>query len=245
AYQQSAHSQTEHLLRKHRIRFLKAYEANFTSGNLRDARRAYINRFFGVNCSISRELFLYFGGFTSSLRHYDEDAELGARLYDGCVRFRFQPLATVEHRDTKNLTDYSMHCWEITGRNHLFRAQKKGQRNPQTAALTMVQFRNPLQRMKIALSWNHPDLLRKAASAFHAITEATGSQLTFRLWCSTVVSAAYWHQVRAQGITLDRLRKMVGWPLPILCFHSISSDKRNYWKYQISPKRFLNIIARL
>jgi GT2 family glycosyltransferase/peptidoglycan/xylan/chitin deacetylase (PgdA/CDA1 family) len=242
-YQRPPHNRTEQLLRRSRINFVKSYEATISKSLPANADREYFNKFFGVNCSISRAAFLDSGGFDSHLRYIDEEAELGSRMYDRGVRFRFQPRAIVEHRDSKDLVEYSLNCWSVTGSVHVFRALQKGQRNPQTAALTGVRSRNPLRRMKVTLSWNHPDLFRRAASPFRAITEATGLELPFRLWCSAMVSTAYWQRVRAEGFTLAGLKQMVGRPLPILCFHSISSDQRTPWRYQIAPKRFQALLA--
>jgi peptidoglycan/xylan/chitin deacetylase (PgdA/CDA1 family) len=38
---------------------------------------------------------------------------------------------------------------------------------------------------------------------------------------------------------------MVGRPLPVLCFHSISPQPRKHSKYRIAPQRFHNLIGRL
>jgi GT2 family glycosyltransferase/peptidoglycan/xylan/chitin deacetylase (PgdA/CDA1 family) len=245
-YQRPPRSRTEQLLRSHRLQFLKSYEKTISRNNLpSNAHLAYINKFFGVNCSILRKDFLDIGGFDPDLTYIEEDTELGARLYDRGVLFRFQSKAAVEHRDTKDLLEYSSKCWSMTGSVHVLRALQKGQRNPQTAAMTGVQSRNPLRRMKVALAWNHPELLRKPALSLQAITDATGLRLPFRLWCSAMVSTAYWQRVRAQGLSLEGLREVVGRPLPIISFHSISSAGPKRWKYHVAPERFWHLITKM
>jgi peptidoglycan/xylan/chitin deacetylase (PgdA/CDA1 family) len=99
--------------------------------------------------------------------------------------------------------------------------------------------------MKVRLCWNHPGPLHAAASHLRAITDATGLALPFRLWCSIMVSTAYWQRVRAHGLTLESLGNLVGRRLPILCFHSISSVQPARWKYHLEPERFQNFLVRL
>ena len=245
AYRQQPGSHTERLLREGRLKSLDSHEGVFEQAALGlDALTAYRHRYFGVNCSIAKHTFLACGGFDASLSFIEEEMEFGARLYDRGMRFVTLPRATIFHRDTKVLRDYLEKCWHCGGRIDAYRAITKKQRNPQTATLGTVWSNNPLRRLKLRLCWNHPGLVRRAAGLFAALTDATGSRLSFKVWCRMTNSAGYWESVKGEVATRESLRRSIGWPVPILSFHSISDPPgRRHERFHTSPKRFRTLMS--
>ena len=245
ARQQHFGPHTERLLRENWLKYLDLHEDVLAQSDFDpDALTPYRHRSFGVNCSIAKRTFLECGGFDASLSFIEEDMEFGARLYDRGVRFVMRPHATVIHRDTKILRDYLEKCWRSGGRIDAYRAITKNQRNPQTATLGTVGSNNPLRRLKLRLYWNHPDLVRRTASLFAALTDATGSRLSFKLWCRMTNSAGYWESVKGEVATQESLRRSIGWPVPVLSFHSVSDPPGlKHGRFHTSPNRFRALMS--
>ena len=236
---------TERLLRESWVKYLDLHQGVLARSDFNpDALTPYRHRCFGVNCSIAKHAFLERGGFDESLSFIQEDMEFGARLHDRGMRFVMLPRATIFHRDTKVLRDYLEKCWRSGGRIDAYRAITKNQRNPQTATLGTVRSNNPLRRLKLRLCWDHPGLVRQTARLFAALTDATGSRLSFKLWCRMTNSASYWESVKVEVATRESLRRSIGWPVPVLAFHSISDPPgRRHERFHTSPKRFRTLMS--
>lgn len=245
ANQQQPGSHTERLLRESWLKYLDLHEVVFAQPDFYpDAQTSYRHRSFGVNCSIAKQTFLECGGFDPSLSFIEEEMDLGARLYDRGLRFVIRTRAAAFHRDTKVLRHYLEKCWRSGGRIDAYRAITKNQRNPQTATLGTVGSNNPLRSLKLRLCWNHPGLVRRTAGLFAALTDATGSRLFFKLWCRMTNSAGYWESVKGEVATRESLRRSIGWPVPVLAFHSISDPPgRRHERFHTSPKRFRALMS--
>lgn len=239
-------SHTERLMRMERERTEAELDAYLTRPGFESIELDHRYRGCGVNCSIRRTAFLKYRGFDPALRYRAEDFELGSRLYDGGAQFVFEPRALAYHRETKQLSEQFRGIGEMTGRVDVYRALMKGQRNAQTRGLTWVQRRSPLRRLKIYWYWNHPDTLRGPAELFRRVTDATGSVLSYHLWRRLEGAAGYWQGVRSEGLTLKALRELVGKPLPVLMFRSISLPRDPAEKgHTLSPKRFERVVRTL
>src|SRR5205823_13031921 len=101
----------------------------------------------------------------------------------------------------------------------------------------------PLARLKAPDACSHPDAVRRTADLSLALSESTGSKLFFELWRKLSFSVNYWESVKSEGLTLDSLRDLVGSPLLVLMFHSISrAHNRKEKEYSLSPKRFFQLL---
>ena len=238
-------SHTERLLRESWLKYLDFHEDVFAQPDFYpDAQTSYRHRSFGANCSIAKRTFLECGGFDPSLSFIEEEMDLGARLYDRGLRFVMRPRAAVFHRDTKALRDYLDKCWRSGGSIDAYRAITKNQRNPQTATLGTARSNNPLHHLKLWLCWNHPDLVHRTAGLFAAVTDATGSRLSFKLWSRMAHSANYWESVKGEVATQESLRQSIGCPVPVLSFHSISDPPgRRHERFHTSPERFRALMS--
>ena len=230
---------TERFLRKQNEESFKEFEvdlADTTFSRLRSDAHRY--RSFGVNCSIRRDTFLKFGGFDPRLM-VDEDMELGSRLYDRGICFVLEPGALVNHRDTKELQDYWVRCWQATGHNHLYRILVKQQRNAQTKGLDRVGRRRSLSKAKAWVACNYPKQISELAKLAQKVAEATQWDGVFRIWMKLAMAANYWDGIRSEGFTWKSLQDIVGSPLPVFAFHSICVPReRRERPYYLSPRRF-------
>jgi peptidoglycan/xylan/chitin deacetylase (PgdA/CDA1 family)/GT2 family glycosyltransferase len=199
---------------------------------------SHMYRHVGVNCSISRKMFLKSGGFDPHLM-VDEDMEFGSRLFDQGARFEVETEAVVMHRDTKQLHDYWPRCWQASGRNHLYRVLTKQQRNAQTRGLAAPGRRASLRNAKAWVSFNYHEQIAQMADVVQQTAEATKWDPLFHLWLNLSMSAKYWGGMRSEGFTWKSLRDVAGSPLPVFSFHSICSPReRKERRYYLSPDRF-------
>lgn len=83
---------------------------------------------FGLNCSIRRELFEKMGGFDARMRS-DEEMEFGLRLYRAGVQARYAPRAVVRHRGCNDQSSYWPRCWRLSGALDVYRVREKGERS--------------------------------------------------------------------------------------------------------------------
>jgi GT2 family glycosyltransferase/peptidoglycan/xylan/chitin deacetylase (PgdA/CDA1 family) len=233
-------SHTERFLREQNETILADFEAHLScSSNVGLDRYSCC----GLNCSIGRTTFLNSGGFDPALRHIHEDLELGSRLYNQGIQFLFEPHALVYHHSTKDLKEYHTRCWSLSGRTDVYRVREKHQRNAQTEGLRQLHHGSAVRRFKARVAWDHPDAVREVAELCSKATEITGSKAFFKIWSKLAFTLEYWEGVKSEGLTLDSLRRLVGAPLPVLAFHSISvPTSRNERKYCLSPQRFCRFI---
>lgn len=202
-------------------------------------------RIVGVNCSLTRDTFLLDGGFDPALRYRAEDFELASRLYDRGVQFTFERQAFVYHRESKDLAaEYRVNSVE-RARVDVLRAVKKGQHNAQTRGLTAARRQSPLQSLKLLLYWHVPKIFEKTGQLCRKTTDLTGSRVSFQLWRRVEMAPVYWQSVKAEGFSIESLRKLIGAPLPILRFGSISVSDRAGSGDRLPPQRFLRLMKQL
>lgn len=238
-YSQPPNSHTERILREIRDRSLAEFEAAVVGRRLEFGKVVAC----GLNASIRRTTFLALGGFDASLNYVDEDSEFGARLYDQGVRFEFAPAALVVHHDTKDLVRYGCEIMHRSGRNDLYRRREKKQWNDRIQLLAQMHgkrwWREPIHR----LAWHLPWIFQSAAELCRKMTDTTGSRQTFRLW-SKLGIGDYWKGIKAEGETINSLREVVGAPVPVLMFHSVSTPtRRNLWSFYLSPGKFSRFVS--
>jgi GT2 family glycosyltransferase/peptidoglycan/xylan/chitin deacetylase (PgdA/CDA1 family) len=235
-------SRTEHLMRIDRVHDEESVAARMLQPGFQSIELDHIYRGFGVNCSISRRVFLGHGGFDPAIR-YGQDSELGSRLYDQGAEYIFEPKARAFHRETKDLTKEFVRIFESNGRNDVYRSSKKGQRNAQTRGLIAVQHWSPIRRLKLRLYWSCPGVPKAIGKISRKVTDITGSRLSYQVWRRSQMVASYWQGVRSEGFTLEALRKFVGAPLPVLMFGSINEPFNEVDRqYRLSPRRFLQLM---
>ena len=127
----------------------------------------------------------------------------------------------------------------MTGKADAYRLSSKGQRNAQVWLLSLLHHGKAISRLKQRAAWHHPNSVKRLASLWRGLTEVTGSEFFFRRWTNYVSVPRYWEGVRSTGLTIDELGRLVGHPLPILAFHSISAPRNpSESKYCLSPQRF-------
>ena len=166
---------------------------------------------------------------------------MGQRLFDLGFQFVFEPQAMVHHRETKEQKEYLVQCWKSGGHADVYRARTKGQRNPQTRALTFVQSHHPLRTLRARFSFHYPKSMRATAQAFRWAAELTGSRLCFSAGLSES-SADYWEGVSSE-LTRNSLLQLVGWPFGVMRFRAIDTFvDPNEKDYHLSGARFSRLL---
>jgi GT2 family glycosyltransferase/peptidoglycan/xylan/chitin deacetylase (PgdA/CDA1 family) len=188
---------------------------------------------FGLNCSIRKNLFERLGGFDPLMRS-DEEMEFGQRLYRSGILTRYAPKAVVRHRGSKDMSAYYPRCWRLSGRLDVHRAVERDERSAQISQL------GDAARAGIAgIASKNPELLLALASAAEQITNLTGSRAAFAAWARLRHLGEYWSGVRETGVSRERLAQLAGPDRPILMYHSISAPQNaREATYYISPSRF-------
>jgi GT2 family glycosyltransferase/peptidoglycan/xylan/chitin deacetylase (PgdA/CDA1 family) len=205
--------------------------------------KAELSTWFGLNCSIRRELFATIGGFDSKLRS-DEELELGLRLYRAGVQTRYASNAVVRHRGTKDQSSYYPGCWGLSGKLDVYRARERDERSSQLSQLTGPSSGAWLRRILTAAAWQSPELLLSLASSLEKITNTTGSRLSFAAWARLRHLGEYWQAVRSTSISRQELDSMGGFAGRILLFHSLSQPQcPREATYYVSPSRFRRFLA--
>src|SRR5262249_41369028 len=100
-YDRPSRSPIEGFLRSQRNQYLNASDHCYRSTDVDFGHFVC----FGLNGSISRRAFLAARGFDTNWRSFNEDMELGYRLYHRGVPFVYEPDAIVFHRSTRDLRD--------------------------------------------------------------------------------------------------------------------------------------------
>ncbi|TAM80064.1 MAG: glycosyltransferase [Acidobacteria bacterium] len=227
-------SRTEQYLRESRNPTLAQFEGCLKNQSLDFAKVAA----FGLNTSISRQLFFAAGGFDPKLSSLDEDTDFGARLYNCGTRFIFEPEALVHHHDTKNALAHHYAILRAAGKLDVYRRREKKQCNGRLQLLAQMHCGSPLRKMAHRAAWHVPWLFQLTASLARKTTDLTGSRSSFRLWYRST-AAEYWKGLRAAGETVDSLRDLYPARTPILMLHSVSAPAELRLKsLYISPRRF-------
>jgi GT2 family glycosyltransferase/peptidoglycan/xylan/chitin deacetylase (PgdA/CDA1 family) len=198
---------------------------------------------FGLNCSISKELFEQFGGFDPKMRS-DEEMEFGLRLYRGGILTRYAPNATVRHRGSKDMSAYYPRCWRLSGELDVHRVLDSRERSEQLSQVADLHCGGPVRRMMARLAWQNPEFVLGLARGAERITNMRGSRGAFGAWARLRHAGEYWSGVRATGVTKERLKGIAGAPRPILMFHSISMPQdSSEATYYTSPRRFRRFLS--
>ena len=157
-----------------------------------------------------------------------------ATLVEDFRRHGDQP-AVVVHRDTKDIIQYHHNILRRSGRSDLYRRRAKRQWNDRIQLLAQMHGGAWGRKLVHRMAWHLPVLFRLAGQLGRKATDATGSQLTFRLWLQSGVGE-YWKGVRAAGETVASLCNVVDSQAPVLMFHSVSvPSERSLWSFYISP----------
>ena len=195
--------------------------------------------YFGLNCSIRRDVFLNHGGFNEHFRASDEEMELGLRLYLAGVEFVFEPRFLLTHKNSKDLTAYFRNCWSASGALHAYRVFELGQKNAQTQHLVSMFRGYLLNRAAARLGWHLSAPMLSLSRPLLATANRTQSHLLFSAWARTAQSAEYWSSAKTAGCTLARLKNEVGPARCALMLHSISEPRsKDELSYYVSPRRF-------
>lgn len=198
---------------------------------------------FGLNCSIRRELFAKMGRFDGRMRS-DEETEFGLRLYRAGVLPRYAPKAVVRHRGGKDQSAYYPRCWELSGELDVYRAQEKGERSAQVQQLCDFAGGRLVDQALAKASWGSPEKVLAVARAFEKLTNVTASRWSFAVWARLRRVAEYWQAVKSTGIREQELCAIAGAPGRILMFHSISRPDNPHEKsYYVSPDRFRRFLS--
>ncbi len=228
----------QHLEKSWKLTLARYEAAMHTADSDRNLADALEMCWFGLNCSMRRELFAATGGFNPILRWMDEELEYGVRLYMQGVRFLGTP-ATVYHRNDKNLVTYFCRCWGLGGSCDVLRAVELGQPNAQTRSLLKMDTGPVLERLTNRAFWHGHRQGRRAAEWLRSLTERTDSRLTFRLWHDVERLSRYWAAVQESGTRRGQLRELAGDPVRVLMLHSIAEPQNaEEALYYLSPKRF-------
>ena len=220
-----------------------ALPENGAPGLLSVGAEAERGAWFGLNCSIKRELFQQLGGFDPRMRS-DEEMEFGLRLYRGGVLTRYAPKATVRHRGSKDMSEYYPRCWRFSGELDVHRAFECDERSEQVSQIAGLHCGGFVRRVMAKFAWQNPELILGLARGAERVTNAFGSRNAFGAWARLCHLGEYWSGVRTTGVAEERLAEIGGVAKPILMFHSISTPQDSREKtYYTSPLRFHRFLS--
>ncbi|MGB6975232.1 MAG: polysaccharide deacetylase family protein [Terracidiphilus sp.] len=198
---------------------------------------------FGLNCSISREIFLRHGGNLEKLRTTDEEMEIGLRFYLAGVETVFEPRAVVSHRNSKHLAASFRRCWEASGIADVYRVFDLRQHNAQTRRLISIRRGLFPARLLHRFFWHGAGLLRFLADLLEGTANRTGSRLLTSAWGRICPSVLYWSGVRSAGCTLSQLGSVAAPARCALMMHSICPPQSPQEStYYLSPDRFRRLM---
>ena len=198
---------------------------------------------FGLNCSIRRELFERLGGFDPRMRS-DEETEFGLRLYRAGVLTRYAPKAIVRHHGSKDQSSYYPRCWRLSGELDVYRAREKNERSAQVRQLGDLSAGSFAQRGLAQAAWESSETMLSIAGLLERLTEATGSRLSFGAWARLRRVGEYWNSVKGTGINEREICQLVSPPGRILLFHSVSRPENSQEAaYYTSPERFHRFLS--
>jgi GT2 family glycosyltransferase/peptidoglycan/xylan/chitin deacetylase (PgdA/CDA1 family) len=199
--------------------------------------------YFGLNCSIRRDLFSAFGGFNEVFRASDEETELGIRLYLAGFDFVFEPRFLLTHKNSKDLTAYFRGGWHASGALDVYRVFELGQRNPQTQQLVSMYRGHLLNRLAARAAWHFSGPLLAVSKSLERQANRYRSPLLFSIWSRTVRASEYWSSVKADDCTLSQLKRAAGRPRCALTFHSLSAPaSASEATYYLSSNRFIKLV---
>jgi hypothetical protein len=194
---------------------------------------------FGLNCSIRRDLFLFHGGYNEQFRASDEEMELGMRLYLGGVEFVFESHHLLTHKNSKELDLYFCNAWGASGTLDVHRVFNLGQKNTQTRHLISMFHGYRLNRLAARSAWHLSGFLKTVAPWLMKGANLAHSRLLFGAWARTAQAAEYWSHVKATGYTRSQLKDLAGRPKRALMLHSIcephTAEEASYY---VAPHRF-------
>jgi len=225
-------------------RTIDNFAATFSATEL-DSVSEEIERtiWFGLNCSIRRDIFLSSGGFNEHFRSSDEEVELGLRLYLAGVEFVFEPRRLLTHKNSKDLEKYFTNCWGASGTLHPYRVFELGQRNAQTQQLVSMFHGYLLDRLMARFAWHFSGPLSSFAHWLKFSANRTEWHFLFGAWARTCRSVEYWRHAKETRCTMRQLEDAVG---PLKCavmLHSIhepaSEEEASYY---IAPSRFRRLM---
>ncbi|MGE5109939.1 MAG: polysaccharide deacetylase family protein [Acidobacteriaceae bacterium] len=237
-------SKTDEFLQRSWEEFLaQALPPERTPNTASIGSKAELSAWFGLNCSIRRELFEILGGFDGRLRS-DEEMEFGLRLYRAGMATRYVPGAVVRHHGSGDQSKYYPRCWRLSGELDVYRAREKKERSAQIRQLADITEASATQRLLARAAWENPDAVLALASVFERVTDATGSRSSFAVWTRLRHAGEYWKAARATGILKDELLQLLGSGNRILLFHSLSRPvNAREREYYISPERFQRCLS--
>ncbi len=163
----------------------------------------------GLNASLSKTLFIASGGFDAALCHVEEDAELAARILNLGAEFVYEPDAMIYHRGTKDLVQLHMARASLFAKADLYRLLDKRQPAAKWPALASLIYGKGAQKLKNRLAWRQPRLAWAIGFLCRIGGEALGVEFLFRQWRDLEFMTRYWGQVKAEGLSIDDVRRLM------------------------------------
>ena len=199
--------------------------------------------YFGLNCSIRRDVFVSNGGFNEHFRSSDEEMEMGLRLYIAGVEFVFERGRLLTHMNSKDLSCYFQSCWSASGALDIYRLFELGQKNAQTQHLASLFAGYLLNRAVSRAAWHLSAPLRLLSGPLERAANRTRSYALFSVWTRVAQPAKYWDSAKKAGASLRRIRSEVRPARCALLLHSISEPKTDAEaSYYTAPLRFRRLM---
>jgi peptidoglycan/xylan/chitin deacetylase (PgdA/CDA1 family)/GT2 family glycosyltransferase len=199
--------------------------------------------YFGLNCSIRRDVFIREGGFNEHFRSSDEEMEMGLRLYTVGVEFIFECGLLLKHLNVKDLRSYFQSCWSASGALDFYRVFELGQKNAQTRHLVSIFSGDLLSRTVSRIAWHLSFPLRSLSGILETAANRTRSYTLFSIWTRITQPAEYWTCVKEAGGTLKKLQRVARPAKCALLLHSISEPQTNAEEsYYVAPNRFRRLM---
>jgi GT2 family glycosyltransferase len=203
-YPQPPHTELEQFMRK----FADSVEVELQSVLAQMDAETARYRWVGLNSSVPKSAFMASGGFDVNLRHVQEDAELATRMADDGVKFVYEPGALIYHRSTKDLAQLHVSRASLFAQSDLYRLRKQ-QGVAKWPMLASLYRSRGAQKVKQRFAWHLPRAASAVGEFCRSMGEASGAQFFFRQWRDLSFSTRYWNTIRAEGLTLRSIRKML------------------------------------
>ena len=123
--------------------------------------------------------------------------------------FIYEPDAMIYHRSTKDLVQLHMARASLFAKADLYRLLDKRQPAAKWPALASLIYSKGAQKLKHRLAWRQPRLALAIGFLCRIGGEALGVEFLFRQWRDLAFMTRYWGQVKAEGLSIDDVRRLM------------------------------------
>lgn len=189
-----------------------------------------------ANSSVRREHVLRLGGFDDEFYLLWENKEIGIRLAQAGLDFRYVPTATVDHCVVKGARDIFVHDAYWAGRSEVLLVRKHAGMKGYTSLLSAFFDGNWSVRQLKKLRWCFPRVWGQAAQLWANLGSGFDSDSTQRLGWRQMFVANYARGVRSIVSSLEELREIIYREVPVLFYHNVGPAVPGVPESMITPQ---------